>query len=237
MNPQKNQGGEASPLLRDLQAEVAAESAPLLQFMLRHAGLIAGVALLFLVLLAGTGLWRWYSNGKNEDARRELARISMGAQGAERVKALAALADSAPSDMRLSVLLTLAQSALESGDAAAAADAYAKAARLDADGALGLAAALGEAGSLLRAGKNAEALTLLQSLDSRLPAEGRSVQFRQMLAEAAARANQKELAARTYQALSREVKGLDGEYYRVRAEALAPAAGAEEGNAPQTDAR
>ncbi|WP_297847844.1 tetratricopeptide repeat protein [uncultured Desulfovibrio sp.] len=237
MNPQKNQGGEPSPLFHDLQAEVAAESAPLLQFMLRHAGLIAGVAVLFLLVLAGTGLWGWYSGGKSEDARQELARISMRAQGAERVRALAALAESAPSDVRLSVLLTLAQSALESGDATAAADAYAKAARLEADSALGLSAALGHAGSLLRAGKNAEALTLLQGLESRLPAEGRSVQFRQMLAEVAARAGQKELAARTYQALAREVKGIDGEYYRVRAEALAPAAGAVRDNAPQTGAK
>ena len=41
MNPQKNQGEETSPLFRDLQAEVSSESAPLLQFMLRHAGIIA----------------------------------------------------------------------------------------------------------------------------------------------------------------------------------------------------
>ena len=80
MNPQKNQGGEPSPLFHDLQAEVAAESAPLLQFMLRHAGLIAGVAVLFLLVLAGTGLWGWYSGGKSEDARQELARISMRAR-------------------------------------------------------------------------------------------------------------------------------------------------------------
>ena len=40
MNPQKNQGAEDSPLLRDLQAEVSSESAPMLQFMLRHAGTI-----------------------------------------------------------------------------------------------------------------------------------------------------------------------------------------------------
>ena len=91
--------------------------------------------------------------------------------------------------------------------------------------ALGLAAALGEAGSLLKAGKNAEALTLLQGLEARLPGENRSVQLRQMLAEAAARAGQKDLAAKTYQALAQEVNGLDGEYFRVRAEALVPAAG------------
>ena len=225
MNPQKNQGEETSPLFRDLQAEVSSESAPLLQFMLRHAGIIAGVVILFLLVLAGTGIWRWYSGGKNEDARQELARVSMTMQGQERLKALAALADKAPSDVRLSVLLAWAQSALESGDAAVAAEVYAKAAKLDADGALGLAAALGEAGSLLKAGTNAEALTLLQGLEARLPGENRSVQLRQMLAEAAARAGQKDLAAKTYQALAQEVNGLDGEYFRVRAEALVPAAG------------
>lgn len=225
MNPQKNQGEETSPLFRDLQAEVSSESAPLLQFMLRHAGIIAGVVILFLLVLAGTGIWRWYSGGKNEDARQELARVSMTMQGQERLKALAALADKAPSDVRLSVLLAWAQSALESGDAAVAAEVYAKAAKLDADGALGLAAALGEAGSLLKAGKNAEALTLLQGLEARLPGENRSVQLRQMLAEAAARAGQKDLATKTYQALAQEVNGLDGEYFRVRAEALVPAAG------------
>lgn len=42
MNPQKNQGAEESPLFRDLQAEVSSESAPLLQFMLRHAALSPG---------------------------------------------------------------------------------------------------------------------------------------------------------------------------------------------------
>ena len=225
MNPQKNQGEETSPLFRDLQAEVSSESAPLLQFMLRHAGIIAGVVILFLLVLAGTGIWRWYSGGKNEDARQELARVSMTMQGQERLKALAALADKAPADVRLSVLLAGAQSARESGDAAVAAEVYAKAAKLDADGALGLAAALGEAGSLLKAGKNAEALTLLQGLEARLPGENRSVQLRQMLAEAAARAGEKDLAAKTYQALAQEVNGLDGEYFRVRAEALVPAAG------------
>lgn len=225
MNPQKNQGEETSPLFRDLQAEVSSESAPLLQFMLRHAGIIAGVVILFLLVLAGTGIWRWYSGGKNEDARQELARVSMTVQGQERLKALAALADKAPSDVRLSVLLAWAQNALESGDAAVAAEVYAKAAKLDADGALGMAAALGEAGSLLKAGKNAEALTLLQGLEAGLPGENRSVQLRQMLAEAAARAGQKDLAAKTYQALAQEVSGLDGDYFRVRAEALVPAAG------------
>ncbi len=223
MNPQKNQGAEESPLFRDLQAEVSSESAPLLQFMLRHAGLIAGAVILFLLVLAGTAVWKWYSGSTSAEARQELARIVLTAQGQERVKALSALAEKVPGPVRLSAYLALGQSALESGDFAAAATAYAKAAQEDADGALGMAAALGEAGALLKAGKNAEAVTLLQNLETRLSAEGRSAQVRLMLAEAAARAGQNDLAAATYAALAKDVPGLDGDYFRARAEALAPA--------------
>lgn len=223
MNPQKNQGAPEDSLLRDLQAEVSSESAPLLQFMLRHAGLIAGVVVLFLLVLAGTGIWRWYSGSRSDELREELARVSLNHQGQEQVKALAALAEKAPASMRFSVYLALGQSALTNGDFAAAAAAYAKAAKED-QGALGLAAALGEAGALLKAGKNAEALTLLQNLETRLPAEARSAQLRQMQAEAAAAAGQKELASRIYMALAQDVQGLDGEYFRARAGALDPKA-------------
>lgn len=223
MNPQKNQGAEESPLFRDLQAEVSSESAPLLQFMLRHAGLIAGAVILFLLVLAGTAVWKWHSGSTSAEARQELARIVLTGQGQERVKALAALAEKVPALVRLSTYLTLGQSALESGDFAVAATAYAKAAQEDADGALGMAATLGEAGALLKAGKNAEAVTLLQKLEARLPAEARSAQMRLMLAEAAARAGQKDLAAATYAALAKDVPGLDGDYFRARAEALSPA--------------
>ena len=44
MNPVRPQNTPESPtLLNDLKAEVRAESAPLLQFIVRHSGLIVGV--------------------------------------------------------------------------------------------------------------------------------------------------------------------------------------------------
>ena len=89
MNPQKNQGAEDSPLLRDLQAEVSSESAPMLQFMLRHAGTIASIVVLFVLVLAGTGIWRWYSTSKNDEARQSLARIVLQTSGPAQVKELA----------------------------------------------------------------------------------------------------------------------------------------------------
>ena len=148
MNPQKNQGAEDSPLLRDLQAEVSSESAPMLQFMLRHAGTIASIVLLFVLVLACTGIWRWYSTSKNDEARQSLARIVLQTSGPAQVKELAALAEKAPSDVKFSAYLALGQSAMSNGDNATAADAFGKAAK-ESEGPLALIAGMNEAGACL----------------------------------------------------------------------------------------
>ena len=221
MNPQKNQGAEDSPLLRDLQAEVSSESAPMLQFMLRHAGTIASIVVLFVLVLAGTGIWRWYSTSKNDAARQSLARIVLQTSGPAQVKELAALAEKAPSDVKFSAYLALGQSAMSNGDNATAADAFAKAAK-ESEGPLALIAGMNEAGAMLKAGKYADALALLQKLQAALPGEVTAPQLKQMMAEAAVAAGQTEQAARIYLALSREAQGLNSEYFRARATTLAP---------------
>ena len=99
MNPQKNQGAEDSPLLRDLQAEVSSESAPMLQFMLQHAGTIASIVVLFVLVLAGTGIWRWYTTSKNDDARQALARIVLQTSGPDQIKQLTAAARESLDDL------------------------------------------------------------------------------------------------------------------------------------------
>ena len=221
MNPQKNQGAEDSPLLRDLQAEVSSESAPMLQFMLRHAGTIASIVVLFVLVLAGTGIWRWYTTSKNDEARQSLARIVLQTNDPAQIKELAALAEKAPADVRFSVYLALGQSAMSNGDNATAADAFAKAAK-EGESSLALVAGMNEAGALLKAGKYAEALVALQKLQSSLPGEVTAPQLKQMTAEAAVIAGQPEQAARMYLALAREAQGLNSEYFRARATALAP---------------
>jgi len=194
MNPQKNQGAEESPLLRDLQAEVSSESAPMLQFMLRHAGTIASIVVLFVLVLASTGIWRWYTTSKNDEARQSLARIVLQTSGPAQIKELAALAEKAPADVRFSVYLALGQSAMSNGDYGAAADAFAKAAK-EGESSLALVAGMNEAGALLKAGKYAEALAALQKLQSSLPGEVTAPQLKQMTAEAAVVAGQPEQAA------------------------------------------
>ena len=59
--------------------------------MLRHAGTIAGVVVLFVLVLAGTGIWRWYSSSRDDEARQALARVVIETHGADQVKALSAM--------------------------------------------------------------------------------------------------------------------------------------------------
>lgn len=220
MNQQKNQGEQGTSLLRDIEGEVSAESAPLLEFITRHASFLAGIVLSLLLILGGMAIWNWYHGGKQKEAREELARINMELKGADREKALDKLAQNAPDSTKLFIYMSLAQSAQENGNPVLAADAYAKAAKLDGDGALGLTAALGSVGSLLMQSEYVQALALLQELEAKLPESRKSPQLRQMLAEAAAHAGKPELAISTYESLANDIKTPEAAYFRARAEAL-----------------
>ena len=171
----------SSTLLTDLRAEVGAESAPLLQFILRHAGLIACGVGLFVLVLVGAGIWSWRSDVAKEEAQAELARLSLTLKGEERTKALGELAARVPSDMRFAVLSAQAQSAAESQDWAQAARIYGEAARLDSEGSLGLAALFAQCGALMNAGtpeSASEALAVLQALTGRVGAAEKDVLLR-----------------------------------------------------------
>lgn len=210
-----------SALLRDLQAEVSTESAPLLQFIVKYGGVIAGFVIIFVVLLTGTGLWRWHTTTRNEATQTELARLCLRPVGAEQVKALTEVAKNAPDGVRFAAWLAVGQSALRAQDATTAADAFARAAKED-TGAFGLMASLNTAGALLTAGKPAEALTQLQQLRHSLPDTVNTQPLVQLEAEAANAAGQAEEAARLYLTLARKTQGLDSTYFRTRAATLAP---------------
>lgn len=212
--------GQADPtLLGDLKAEVSAESAPLLQFIVTNSKAIAAVVLLLLIALAGTGIWRWHASSRAEDALDTLAKTMLTTSGTDRVAALEALAESSPAEFRYSALTALARSAVEAGELDRAAAAYGKAAQLEKGRPMGLAAELAQAGVLLRAGKGEEALTLLQSLESDLPEESR-LEMLPLVADAAELAGKKDVAAAAYDSLGKAYPGEDGSFYRARAAEL-----------------
>ena len=212
MNPVRPQNTPESPtLLNDLKAEVSAESAPLLQFIVRNSGLIVGVVVVLLVALVGTAVWRWHQGGLQAEAQTELARIGITMKGGDRLKALDDLAAKAPENMRYSIYLMQAEFAMQDQDYSRAEQAYATAAKLDADGAMGLMAALGQAGALIKLDRPADAVTLLQGLESRATEDGRAT---------LQAAGKTDVAVAAYEALAASQPGLDGEFYRSRAEAL-----------------
>lgn len=212
--------GAVNPtLLGDLKTEVSAESAPLLQFLVANSKAIAVVVLLLLIALAGTGIWRWHAASRAEEALAALAKARLTASEADRVKALATLAETTPEEFRYGVLSALARSAAEAGDLDRAALAYGEAARLDRGGPMGLAAELARAGVLLRAGRGEDALTLLRELEGALPEESRQ-ELLPLVADAAELAGKKDVAAAAYARLGEANPGEDGAFYRARAAEL-----------------
>lgn len=221
MASQEDQDKQGKGLLDGIQGEVSAENAPLLRFITKYAGVIAGVVLAILLILGGMAIWNWQHGLKQREAREELDRINQELKGADRDNALNDLAKNAPDSVKLFIYMSLGKSAQENGNPVLAAEAYAKAAELDGDGALGLTAALGSAGSLLMQAEYLQALTLLQELERRLPSAANSPQLQQMLAEAAYRAGRLELAQATYAKLAKEITTPEADYFRSRAEAIA----------------
>lgn len=212
--------GAVNPtLLGDLKTEVSAESAPLLQFIVAHSKTIAAAVLLVLIVLAGTGIWRWHAASRAEDARAALAKTMLATSGTDRVKALEALAENSPEEFRYGVLSALARSAVEAGALDSAAEAYGRAAQLDKGGPMGLAADLARSGVLLRAGRGEEALKLLQAMEGALPEESR-LEMLPLVADAAELAGKKEVAAAAYARLGEAHPGDDGAFYRARAAEL-----------------
>lgn len=229
MIPNSQPSSQPSPaLLNDLRSEVSAETAPLLQFILRHAGAITAVVVLLLAAIIGAGIWNWHTESASEDARNELTRIVLTKKGAERTQALAALAKDAPEQSRYAILVEQARSAAEDGDWAQAARAYGEAARLDSEGALGLAALLAQCGALMQTGTAeaaSEALAVLQSLGGRVDPSAAPAILR-MVAEAALAAGQNDVAATAFGKLAQSGDEEDRPYYAYRAASLgaAPAA-------------
>lgn len=214
---------ESQALLNELQSEVSVEAAPLLQFIIRHAGLIVLLLVLFVVALAGTAGYNWYSARAAQNAQLDLARVVMSTQGADRVAALEKFVGSAPSSIRMAAWLALSEAAMAEQNFDMAAKAFGQVAAADPAGAVGLLAALNEGQALMRAGKAVQALTILEKLESLIPEAQRQL-VRITVAEAALLAGNPQRAKTAFEALAAASGGTEAEFYLYRARSLEAAA-------------
>ena len=155
----------------EMQAEVSPEAAPLWNFVLSHARVIAaGVVAIVLIILAVAG-WQLYREEQIKDARMALGRIISIQDSTRRVAALEGFLKDAPSALVSAAQLELAASAVAVEDWDKAAAAYEAVAANEDDTPLAYAARLNHAQVLMHKGDFAAARDEFKTLAASAPAE------------------------------------------------------------------
>ena len=213
-----------SGLIGEIQSEVSVEAAPLLTFVLTHAKVIVSLITLFVIGIAGFGVYQWQTGKTLQAAHLELGRILISPAGPAQVAALETFLPKAPASLKNGVLLELASSAVAAGDLAKAASAYGQLYTADPKGALGLISALNQADLLQREGQFDKAISLLEALEGGAP-DALKTTVREELASLAEQAGQTEKALKTYEKLLTPDSGAlpagpESAYYKARINAL-----------------
>jgi len=132
----------------------------------KQSALVIGA---IVVLAGGYALYGTYQKSQAEKAENALATLVATTTGADQVKALAAMATTAPASVRDAVNLELAKAALDAGDFSQAATAWA-AVSGNAPASMRAVAGRGQAAALAKAGQADKAVTVLESLKTSVPA-------------------------------------------------------------------
>lgn len=148
-------------LFEQVSSEVTPEVSPLLRFLMNNARRIAAVLGVCLLAGAGYGAYSWHARNKVEEAQNALGAIIVIADHNARLSKLTEFRASAPVSIRPAVELAITQAATAAKNYTAAAEAWGELAK-DPQDPLYAAALIGKAESLARAGKDAEALAVLE---------------------------------------------------------------------------
>ncbi|MCR4665829.1 MAG: hypothetical protein K5657_00855 [Desulfovibrio sp.] len=219
MKEQNSQAVRNQDLIAEIGTEVGQESAPLLEFITNNGGKIAAFVLLLVLVTALSALWQWHTKKERSSFLNEMSAVTLQRTGQDKVKTLEALGKKAPDSLKAISWLTVGDAANENQDFDLASEAYAKAAKADADGVTGTMAQLAHIASLLKNDKNQEALELLHILSRRLGDEAPLV-FKNLYADAASRSGDYLLASQLLEDMAKELSGDDAAFIKKRALAL-----------------
>ncbi len=215
------QGTAQNPqILNELQTEISNEAAPLLQFLTEHALKIMLVLGLFVVAVAGLGVYNWHQESVMEEAQTELHTINLTQDSAQRVSALEAFLSKAPESLQSSVLLHLAQVHMQEKNYNQAAENYGQLSQRNAGTALAIVSSLNQGQALILAGKGKEAVLVLEPIIAEVPTNQNTI-AQQALAEAALLSGDTAKAKAAFEAIANATTGSESEFYRYRARTVA----------------
>ncbi|WP_419787374.1 transcriptional regulator [Pseudodesulfovibrio sp.] len=190
---------ETTPLV-DFESHVPDSMHPALEKAYRYRKAIAsgvGAVLACAVIIAG---WNVYSQRTEAKAQAALGTILLEKTGQDKITALEGLTGSVPSSVKPALLLELSEACMDAGDYTKAAGYWNDLAGYTEDD-LNIVARLGQAKSLVLAGKPAEAVTILTDLQGTVDDEY-TVPVNRQLAIAAEAAGNKATALTAYKALA-----------------------------------
>ncbi|MBO4318076.1 MAG: tetratricopeptide repeat protein [Mailhella sp.] len=213
-----SEGTTAEQILRDMQAEVTPEAAPLLKFIDDHAPKIAAGVLSIVAIIVAVGLYNGWQEKKLENAKNELGAMSAVSDPAARLGKLESFLDSCPDGLKTAVRLEIADAASAAGEYRKALTAFKAVASGEKGGPLGYAAARNAADLEIRLGDYAAAAADCESLIASAPKD-MVPELRLCMGEAAELAGDSDKARSSYQAAIdalADPAGEDAAYFRSR---------------------
>lgn len=197
-NPSQPEQGRSQADLDHLHQEVNQEASPMFDFLVKHAKVIAGVALgavAAAAVYAGVTAWSGYSERK---AQEEFAQV-LSTTGENRVEALKAYVDEAPETVRGGALFELAGALMAEGRYGEAVPVWAE---LKGEGRpeMRTLASMGMARCLLLDGQTDQALQMAEAIVADAP-ESMTAPANRLLAACAEAAGEPTLAATALQAV------------------------------------
>ncbi len=202
----------------EMQAEISPEAAPIWNFVLKHAYHITAAVIACVVIILAVGGWQYYNESQLEKIRNKLGQAIALQDPSQRVVALEAFLQNAPSELVIAANLELAATSIEMKDWTRAAGAYANVSAIEGDSPLGFTSRLNYAQVLMQQGDYTNAKEEFQELAAKAPANIAPF-MSQQVAEAAEAAGDTAGAISAYEAALNALPPTDKEsanFFRAR---------------------
>ena len=186
-------------LLREMQDEISPEATPLWQFVNDKAPAIATIVVSLVIVIAGFAFYQGYQESSFKDAKMQLSIIISNTNDAERLSALEAYKNEAPTKILVAIELEIAQASMLLGDLVKAQSAFTYVKNEEGNSPLGISATINIGDILASQGEFQKAIDTYESVVEQMPVTLRAALYAD-IGDVAASGNLKEKAISAYRA-------------------------------------